>query len=66
MTAQERLALEFLTIRGAASSADVRAALGVSQPTMSRILGALSDELVTLGAGKRTRYAVANHIGTHP
>jgi hypothetical protein len=66
MTAQERLALEFLTIRGAASSADIRAALGVSQPTMSRILGALSDELVTLGAGKRTRYAVAHPIGTHP
>lgn len=66
MTAQERLALEFLTARGVASSADVRTALRVSQPTMSRILGALSDELITIGAGKRTRYAVAHPIGTHP
>lgn len=66
MTAHERLALEFLTARGAASSADIRAALRVSQPTMSRILSALSDELITLGAGKLTRYAVAHPIGTHP
>lgn len=33
---------------------------------MSRILSALEDDLVVIGAGKRTQYAVAQPIGSHP
>lgn len=38
MTAHAQQALDNLTAHGTASSAPIRAALGVSQPTMSRIL----------------------------
>jgi hypothetical protein len=66
MTSQNQLVLDFLTTRGAASSSEIRSSLGASQPTMSRILSALSDELIILGAGKRTQYAKAHPIGVHP
>lgn len=66
MKPQEKSALDFLVARGAASSTEIRAALGVSQPTMSRILSALDDDLVTIGAGKLTQYALAQPIGAYP
>ena len=41
---------------GVASSAQLQAALGRSQPTLSRALGALAGELAVLGSGRRRRY----------
>jgi hypothetical protein len=47
---------------GVATSAQLQATLGRSQPTLSRALGALANDLLVLGAGRRTRYALAQPI----
>jgi hypothetical protein len=44
---------------GVATAAQLQAALGRSQPTLSRLLTALGAELLVLGRGRRTRYALA-------
>lgn len=44
-------------------SADIQRALGLSQATVSRLLVSLSDDLVVLGQGRATRYALAHPIG---
>ena len=46
-----------LAQRGVASAAQLGAALGISQPTLSRALAALAGEVAVLGAGRATRYA---------
>lgn len=66
MKHQEQLVADYLTSNGAASSSQIRTFLGVSQPTVSRILNALEDDLVVIGAGKLTQYAIAQPIGDHP
>lgn len=48
--------------RGVADSAGLQTALGRSQPTVSRLLATLSGELLVLGAGRRTRYALPHAI----
>lgn len=53
----ELLAAE-LAVRGVATSAELQAALGRSQPTLSRLLAALSARVAVLGRGRRTRYAL--------
>ncbi len=51
-------ALRFtLSQRGVADAAALTAALGISQPTLSRALAGLGAEVTLLGAGRRTRYA---------
>lgn len=45
-----------LAQHGVASAAQLAAALGVSQPTLSRALAALGGEVAVLGAGRTTRY----------
>jgi hypothetical protein len=52
-----------LSQRGWATSGDLQAALGKSQPTMSRLLAAAAPQLLVLGAGRRTRYALPQAIG---
>ena len=54
---QERL-LATLAGRGVAGSAALQAALGRSQPTLSRLLAGLGARVVVLGVGRRTRYAL--------
>lgn len=44
--------------QGMVSSAQLQAALGVSQPTVSRLLARAGAEVLTVGRGKRTRYAL--------
>ena len=51
-----------LVARGVASSAQLQAALGKSQPTVSRLLAALGPELVVVGRGRRTGYALPRSI----
>lgn len=55
--------IQFLQLQGAASSAQIQAVLNISQPTASRLLKHLDDEIVVCGQGKRTRYALAEPIG---
>ncbi|WP_046111411.1 HipA domain-containing protein [Aquincola tertiaricarbonis] len=43
---------------GVASSAQLQAATGRSQPTLSRLLRGLSSEVVALGSGRQTRYGL--------
>ncbi len=45
-------------LREPASASDLGRALGKSQPTVSRLLQQMSDEVVALGRGRRTRYAL--------
>jgi hypothetical protein len=51
-----------LSARGLASSAELQAALGKSQPTVSRLLGDLSSQVLALGRARNTRYAAAKPI----
>ncbi len=52
---------------GVATAAQLQAALGRSQPTVSRLLAALGAEVLVLGRGRRTRYALARpHPGLPP
>lgn len=47
---------------GVASSAQLQVALSVSQPTASRLLARAAPQVVTLGRGKRSRYALPQDI----
>lgn len=47
---------------GIASSVQLQAALGRSQPTLSRALVALAGDLAVIGAGRRTRYGLPHPI----
>lgn len=51
--------------RGALSAIDLSVALGVSQPTLSRVLGKIDPHrLVRLGKARAVRYALSREIGT--
>jgi len=52
-----------LAKRGPLSSADIQAHFGASQPTVSRLLGTMEDELVSIGKARSTVYALAEPIG---
>lgn len=49
--------------RGTLTAAELGAALGVSQPTVSRLLAAAGPRVVRLGRARATRYAWAREIG---
>ena len=51
-----------LAQRGVASAQQLAAALRISQPTLSRALAALADEILVLGAGRSTRYAWPHRV----
>jgi hypothetical protein len=51
-----------IAARGTATSAQLQAALGRSQPTLSRQLTALSAQVLALGRGRATRYGVAQTL----
>ncbi len=55
--------LAYLRLHGASSSESIQSELQISQPTASRHLNALSDEVVALGRGRSIRYAIAEPIG---
>lgn len=47
---------------GAASAPDLRARLGVSQPTFSRLVGKMRDRLLVAGRASATRYAARRAV----
>lgn len=56
------LVLGALVSRGPVTSAELQALTGRSQPTVSRILGSLSDRVLVLGRARSTRYGLAQSI----
>ncbi len=59
----EQALLDFLGERGIASSAELQAVVGKSQPTVSRALQSLASRgVVALGRGRRTRYGLSRAI----
>ena len=69
MTPESLLAAQLLAslaARGVADSSALQAALGRSQPTVSRLLAAASPQLLVLGAGRSTRYAMPQAILGQP
>ena len=47
---------------GAKTSRDIQLRLGISQPSVSRIISSLSGEVIALGRGPATRYALTRNI----
>ncbi len=58
-------AMSALAARGLSKSAQLQQALGKSQPSVSRLLAALSSQVLTVGAGRSTRYGVPKAIMGH-
>ncbi len=58
-------ALSVLATRGLSKAAQLQQALGKSQPTVSRLLAELSSRVLTVGAGRSTRYGVPKAIMGH-
>jgi len=51
-----------LSAKGPATSLELQAATGKSQPSVSRLLGELSSDVLTLDRGRATRYGLAKSI----
>jgi hypothetical protein len=68
--AQNEIRLRALLSTGAKSPQELQQRLGVSQPTLSRLVSRLSKEVLTLGRARATRYAlprlVRGTVGTFP
>src|SRR5690625_1733338 len=60
-TNTERL-LEALASRGTATARELTETLGISQPTVSRLLRAAGDRVVAIGETRRRRYAATRDI----
>jgi hypothetical protein len=54
-----------LVRRGAMTSVEMQKHFRASQPTVSRLLAALEDELILIGAARSSRYALAEPIGKY-
>jgi hypothetical protein len=61
-SAEQAALRALLASRGSATSAELQQALGRSQPTVSRLLAASVPAPVSLGRGRRTRYALPHTI----
>lgn len=55
-----------LVRQGVATAAQLQAATGRSQPTVSRLLAGLGPDLLVLGQGRSTRYALAEPFSGMP
>lgn len=55
-----------LRSRGVATSQELQDATGKSQPTVSRLVGQMSDQVLTLGRGRATVYASTQSIRGNP
>lgn len=58
--------ISLLRQRGAMTAAELSAALGKSQPTLSRLLRALASEVLVLRQGRSTRYALPQTLLGQP
>ena len=61
-SAFEATVVAALAARGPSTSAQLQRLTGKSQPTLSRALRALGSQVVTLGQGKATRYAIPKAV----
>jgi HipA-like C-terminal domain len=61
-SADQAALLALLSARGSVTSSELQAALGRSQPTVSRLLAAAMPAPLVLGSGRRTRYALPRPI----
>ena len=66
MKPQLQSVVKLLQESGALSSPNIQSALKISQPTASRILSQLEDEVFTFGSARATRYALGHSIGMLP
>lgn len=57
----ERLRLAMRT-RGPVTGAELASSLGISPPTISRMLARLGDEVVTVGRARATRHALTRNV----
>ena len=48
--------------RGLASSAELQRQFNVSQPTLSRVIAQLGEQVVRMGGGRSTRYALRRYL----
>lgn len=53
---------KLLQAHGVLGGTEIARRLGVSQPTVSRLLAALGDEVVRMGRARATRYALAREL----
>ena len=51
-----------LLLEGPTSAAVLMSSLAVSQPTVSRLLARLGDDVLVVGRGRSTRYALRRRI----
>jgi hypothetical protein len=58
--------INFLQSSGVCTSAEIRVALKISQPTVARVLSDLDDAVFTFGSARSTRYALGHSIGALP
>ncbi|UPG93010.1 type II toxin-antitoxin system HipA family toxin YjjJ [Luteibacter aegosomatissinici] len=61
-TRQSAAIMDFLRLQGASSAAELAAVIGVSQPSMSRLLGTLEGQVVRIGKARRSQYAVVRDV----
>lgn len=54
--------LDLLRLRGPSVAAELAAALGISQPTVSRAMAEGGDRIVRIGEGRRSRYAAPRDV----
>lgn len=57
---------ELLATEGPLSSAAVQKALGISRPTLSRLMREVGDDILRLGQTRRVRYALSRRIKNLP
>lgn len=62
MDPQPALLLTALRRRGVGRAADLAAELGISQPTLSRLVRSLQGRVIVIGKARRTRYAVVRNV----
>ena len=62
MDGRTALVAAALRRRRIASAAELAAEIGVSQPTLSRLLRALGDSVVSVGKARRARYALLRSV----
>ncbi len=66
LTAEHQLILGILSSEGTATSAELQAATGKSQPTVSRLIADLGPQVLVIGRARATRYGLGKSIHGRP
>lgn len=66
LSADHQLVLGALTAQGTATSPQLQVLTGKSQPTVSRLLNDLGTQVLVIGRGRATRYALGKSIHGRP